>query len=683
MSIIKFKNRELSWLDFNERVLQEAEDKSVPLIDRLRFIGIFSNNLDEFYKIRYATVKRIALSNQKEKKVYKGESAKDLLSKITKNAIKLQQKSTIIFNSILKDLEKENILMINEKNIPKESLEYLNEFYQNKVFPQLKIVILNEKDNFPQLTDFSSFLIVSIKSKNNKFFYALIQFPSEINRFIVLKNKLHKNILLIDDLIRYNLNQIFKIFDPISVTANMIKFSRDAELDFDDDISKSYLEKISQSVKDRLNGEPVRFIYDKEINPKTLNFLLDKMNINSETDSIIHGGRYHNKRDYMKFPGLNQNLVYKNIIPLNIPGFMKNKSIFKILNDKDFLQHTPYHNFNHILNFLSEASIDPDVKKISITIYRLSKLSSVANTLINAAKSGKKVVVQIELQARFDENANIDYAKLMQDQGVKLIFGIPNLKVHAKICVVEKKIDNKIKKYGFVSTGNFNESTAKIYTDFTLFTSNKEILNDISKVFDFFKFNYKKFKFNHLILSPYRTQTYFTDLINDEIENAKKGKNAFIKIKLNNITSYSMIEELYKASRSGVKIKMIVRGICCLLPNRKNLSENIQVISIIDKFLEHTRMFIFCNDGDNKTFISSADWMTRNLENRVEVTCPVLDRNISKRINGIFDIYWEDNIKSRLVNSSNNNDYRKNNKSKLRSQEEVYNFHLKNLEKES
>ena len=683
MSIIKFKNRELSWLDFNERVLQEAEDKSVPLIDRLRFIGIFSNNLDEFYKIRYATVKRIALSNQKEKKVYKGESAKDLLSKITKNAIKLQQKSTIIFNSILKDLEKENILMINEKNIPKESLEYLNEFYQNKVFPQLKIVILNEKDNFPQLTDFSSFLIVSIKSKNNKFFYALIQFPSEINRFIVLKNKLHKNILLIDDLIRYNLNQIFKIFDPISVTANMIKFSRDAELDFDDDISKSYLEKISQSVKDRLNGEPVRFIYDKEINPKTLNFLLDKMNINSETDSIIHGGRYHNKRDYMKFPGLNQNLVHKNIIPLNIPGFMKNKSIFKILNDKDFLQHTPYHNFNHILNFLSEASIDPDVKKISITIYRLSKLSSVANTLINAAKSGKKVVVQIELQARFDENANIDYAKLMQDQGVKLIFGIPNLKVHAKICVVEKKIDNKIKKYGFVSTGNFNESTAKIYTDFTLFTSNKEILNDISKVFDFFKFNYKKFKFNHLILSPYRTQTYFTDLINDEIENAKKGKNAFIKIKLNNITSYSMIEELYKASRSGVKIKMIVRGICCLLPNRKNLSENIQVISIIDKFLEHTRMFIFCNDGDNKTFISSADWMTRNLENRVEVTCPVLDRNISKRINGIFDIYWEDNIKSRLVNSSNNNDYRKNNKSKLRSQEEVYNFHLKNLEKES
>ena len=683
MKTYSFKNRELSWLDFNDRVLQEAEDPTVPLIERLRFIGIFSNNLDEFYKIRYATVKRIALSNQKEKKLYKGESAKDLLTKITNRAIKLQEKSTVVFSSIIKDLEKKNIYMINEDNIPIESLEILNEFYQNKVFPQLKIVILNENDNFPQLTDFSSFLIVSIKSKNNRLFYALIQLPSEINRFIVLENNNIKNILLVDDLIRYNLNKIFKIYDPISATANMIKFSRDAELDFDDDISKSYLEKISKSVKDRLKGEPVRFIYDKEINPKTLDFLLAKMNINQETDSIIPGGRYHNKRDYMNFPSLNRKLVHKIINPLNIQGFNFEKSFFENLENKDFLQHTPYHSFNHILNFLFEASIDPDVKRISITIYRLSKLSSVANTLINAAKSGKEVIVQIELQARFDETANIDYAKLMQDEGVKLIFGIPNLKVHAKICLVEKEVDNKIKKYGFVSTGNFNESTAKIYTDFTIFTSNREILNDISKVFDFFKFNYKKFKFNHLILSPYKTQTYFTDLINNEIKNAKKGKNAFIKIKLNNITSYSMVEELYKASNSGVKIKMIIRGVCCLVPNTKGMSENIHVVSVVDKFLEHTRMFVFCNDGDNKTFISSADWMTRNLENRVEVTCPVLDKNISNKLNQIFDIYWKDNVKSRLVNSKNNNEYRNLSKTKLRSQHEIYDLHLKDLEKQN
>ena len=681
MKTFTYKNRELSWLDFNERVLQEAEDSSVPLIERLRFIGIFSNNLDEFYKIRYATVKRIALSNQKEKKLYKGESAKDLLNKITNRAIKLQNKSTVVFSKIIKDLEKQNIKMINENNIPNKSLEYLNEFYQNKVFPQLKIVILNESDDFPLLTDFSSFLIVSVKSKNNRLFYALIQIPIEINRFIVLENNHIKNILLIDDLIRYNLNKIFKIFDPLSVTANMIKFSRDAELDFDDDISKSYLEKISQSVKDRLKGEPVRFVFDREINPDTLRFLLTKMNINQETDSIIPGGRYHNKRDYMNFPSLDRQLVYKSINPLNIHGFNFKKSFFENLENKDFLQHTPYHSFNHILSFLSEASIDPDVKRISITIYRLSKLSSVANTLINAAKSGKEVTVQIELQARFDETANIDYAKLMQDEGVKLIFGIPNLKVHAKICVVEKEFDNKIKKYGFVSTGNFNESTAKIYTDFTLFTSNLEILNDIIKVFDFFKFNYKKFKYNHLILSPYKTQTHFTDLINNEIKNAKKGKNAFIKIKLNNITSYSMVEELYNASNNGVKIKMIVRGVCCLIPNIKGMSENIDVVSVIDKFLEHTRMFVFCNDGDNKTFISSADWMTRNLENRVEVTCPVIDKNISNKLIQIFDVYWKDNVKSRLVNSKINNEYRNLSKTKLRSQQEIYDLHLKDLEK--
>ena len=681
MKTFTYKNRELSWLDFNERVLQEAEDSSVPLIERLRFIGIFSNNLDEFYKIRYATVKRIALSNQKEKKLYKGESAKDLLNKITNRAIKLQNKSTVVFSKIIKDLEKQNIKMINENNIPNKSLEYLNEFYQNKVFPQLKIVILNESDDFPLLTDFSSFLIVSVKSKNNRLFYALIQIPIEINRFIVLENNHIKNILLIDDLIRYNLNKIFKIFDPLSVTANMIKFSRDAELDFDDDISKSYLEKISQSVKDRLKGEPVRFVFDREINSDTLRFLLTKMNINQETDSIIPGGRYHNKRDYMNFPSLDRQLVYKSINPLNIHGFNFKKSFFENLENKDFLQHTPYHSFNHILSFLSEASIDPDVKRISITIYRLSKLSSVANTLINAAKSGKEVTVQIELQARFDETANIDYAKLMQDEGVKLIFGIPNLKVHAKICVVEKEFNNKIKKYGFVSTGNFNESTAKIYTDFTLFTSNLEILNDIIKVFDFFKFNYKKFKYNHLILSPYKTQTHFTDLINNEIKNAKKGKNAFIKIKLNNITSYSMVEELYNASNNGVKIKMIVRGVCCLIPNIKGMSENIDVVSVIDKFLEHTRMFVFCNDGDNKTFISSADWMTRNLENRVEVTCPVIDKNISNKLIQIFDIYWKDNVKSRLVNSKINNEYRNLSKTKLRSQQEIYDLHLKELEK--
>ena len=670
-----FKNRELSWLDFNERVLQEAADITVPLIERLRFIGIFSNNLDEFYKVRYATVKRLALSKKKVKKFYKGENAKDLLNLITERAIELQNRSNLILDFILKDLEKENIFIVDEKAIPKDSISYIESFFLDKIQPKLKIVLLNEKDDFPQLSESSCFLIIKVESRNKNLNYAIIQFPDEFERFIVIKNQDVKYVIMIDDIIRYHLFEIFKIFNPLNIVANMIKFSRDAELDFDDDISKSYLEKISQSVKDRLKGDPLRFVYDKEIDPNTLKFLLEKMNINSEIDSVIPGGKYHNKKDYMNFPVLNNNLAYDKIEHLVIKDFYKHKTVFESIDERDFLVHTPFHKFNHILTFLSESSIDPDVKRICITIYRLSKLSSVANTLINAAKNGKEVVVQIELQARFDETNNIDYAKLMQDQGVKLIFGIPTLKVHAKVCVVEKLIKNKILKYGFISTGNFNESTAKIYTDFTIFTSNQSLLDEISNVFEFFSFNYKKFEYEKLIISPYNTKKFFKSLINNEIKNAKRGKDAFIKIKLNNITNYEMVEELYKAAEEGVKIYLIVRGICCLIPNQKNTNNNIQLISIVDKFLEHTRMFIFCNNGKNKTYISSADWMTRNLDNRVEVTIPIEDEKISNQLNDIFSIYWNDNQKSRYVNSENNNEYRKNELGIIRSQSQVYNYH--------
>ena len=670
-----FKNRELSWLDFNERVLQEAADITVPLIERLRFIGIFSNNLDEFYKVRYATVKRLALSKEKVKKFYKGENAKDLLNLITERAIELQNRSNLILDFILKDLEKENIFIVDEQAIPKDSISYIESFFLDKIQPKLKIVLLNEKDDFPQLSESSCFLIIKVESKNKNLNYAIIQFPDKFERFIVIKNQDVKYVIMIDDIIRYHLFEIFKIFNPLNISANMIKFSRDAELDFDDDISKSYLEKISQSVKDRLKGDPLRFVYDKEIDPNTLKFLLEKMNINSEIDSVIPGGKYHNKKDYMNFPILNNDLAYDKIEQLLIKDFYKHKTVFESIDERDFLVHTPFHKFNHILTFLSEASIDPDVKRICITIYRLSKLSSVANTLINAAKNGKEVVVQIELQARFDETNNIDYAKLMQDQGVKLIFGIPTLKVHAKVCVVEKLINNRILKYGFISTGNFNESTAKIYTDFTIFTSNQSLLDEISNVFEFFSFNYKKFKYEKLIISPYNTKKFFKSLIKNEIKNAKSGKDAFIKIKLNNITNYEMVEELYKAAEEGVKIYLIIRGICCLIPNQKNTHNNIKLISIVDKFLEHTRMFIFCNNGKNKTYISSADWMTRNLDNRVEVTIPIEDEKISNQLNDIFSIYWNDNQKSRYVNSENNNEYRKNELDIIRSQSQVYNYH--------
>ena len=382
------------------------------------------------------------------------------------------------------------------------------------------------------------------------------------------------------------------------------------------------------------------------------------------------------KKDYMNFPILNNDLAYEEIDQLVVKDFYKHKTVFESIEERDFLIHTPFHKFNHILTFLSEASIDPDVKRISITIYRLSKLSSVANTLINAVKNGKEVIVQIELQARFDETNNIDYAQLMQDQGVKLIFGIPTLKVHAKVCVVEKLIKNRKIKYGFISTGNFNEITAKIYTDFTVFTSNQKLLDEISNVFEFFSFNYKKFKYEKLIISPYNTKKYFKSLIKNEIKNAKEGRDAFIKIKLNNITSYEMVKDLYQAAEKGVKIYLIVRGICCLIPGQKNTNNNIELISIVDKFLEHTRMFIFCNNGKNKTFISSADWMTRNLDNRVEVTIPIEDEKIKTQLDDIFSMYWNDNQKSRYVNSENNNEYKKNELDINRAQKQIYKYHF-------
>ena len=675
MKDYKFKNRELSWLDFNARVLQEAEDLNVPLIERLRFIGIFSNNLDEFFKVRYATVKRIALSAKKQKKLYKGLNAIDLLGEINKKTIQLQERSTNVLNSIITDLRKEDIFFVDEKSIPKIFIKFINNFFIEKIQPQLEVIVLNSKSKFPTLTDTSSFLVVKIKSKDSVNKFALIKIPNQLDRFLVLSKSEKKYVILVDDIIRFHLSEIFEIFSPIEIEANMVKISRDAELDFAYDISKSYLEKISLSLKNRLSGEPVRFVYDNNIEKDTLKFLLDKLNFDNNTDSIIPGGKYHNRRDYMNFPSIgNKNLIYKKNNPLDIKNFDLKKNIFDSIKKRDFLLHTPYHKFIYVLRFLTEASIDPDVKKISITIYRLSKLSSIANALINAAKNGKEVIVQIELQARFDEKANIKYAKLLEEQGVKLIFGIQNLKVHAKVCVIERKSNNKIEKFGFISTGNFNESTAKIYTDLTLFTSNKKILNDVSKVFNFFDTNYKKFNYKYLKLSPFHTQSFFTKMIKQEIRNAKKNLPASVKIKLNSLTSYAMVEELYKAAEAGVKIKMIVRGICCLLPQNH---KNIEVISIVGRFLEHTRFFIFKNNGNNDVYISSADWMTRNLDNRVEITCPILDLKVKKEINDIFNIYWSDNTKSRYLNSSTLNRY----KSKLKdaksieAQKEIYNYY--------
>jgi len=676
-----FINREISWLQFNERVLEEANDSNVPLIERIRFLGIFSNNLDEFYRVRYATVKRIAVSNNSGKKIFKDRTAKQLLNDISAKATDLQQKSFSILNNIIKLLEKDKIYFVDESKVKPIHRQFIGNYFFEIISPAIDVIILNKNKKFPKFKENLSFLLIRIELENDEIQYAIIRFPKDLDRFVKLpSDKLGQNIILIDDIIRYHLKDIFKIFNPKSIEANMVKTSRDAELDFDDDISKSFLDKIAQSVKERSSAEPVRFVYDSEIRLDTLNFLLKQMGINNETDSIIPGGKYHNRRDYMDFPNLHTDLVYEPMQPLNVKGFSHSDNTFDKLKEKDFMIHTPYHKFSYIISFLMKSSIDPKVKKISITIYRLSKLSKIASALINAVRNGKKVIVQIELQARFDESANIRYAKEMQLQGIKLIFGSPNLKVHSKICLIERLENGILKKYGFISTGNFNESTAKVYTDLTLFTSNGKILDEVSNVFNFFNANYKRYIFKNLFVSPINTESKIKKLIINEINNAKSGKNAWIKIKINNITSHSLIRSLYDASRAGVKIEMIVRGICCLIPGKKNMSDNIEVISIVDRFLEHTRFMIFNNDGNNKTFISSADWMTRNLDNRVEVTCPILQDDLKNEILDIFNICWSDNIKARMVNVNFDGKSRVSNKNEYRSQKNIYNYYLNKIE---
>lgn len=683
----QYINRELSWLQFNARVLQEAADETVPLAERLRFLGIFSNNLDEFFKVRYATIKRIDLSGKEAKNILGGYKTKDLLEQITKIVIEQQAESLKILEKIQQELKKHNIFIINEKEVSQTQAQFIRDFYVQKVSPALVTIMLSEVRDFPALKDSTSYLVVKMKmQRDDKTFaskqaYALIEIPKTVERFVVLPKEGEKHyIILLDDLIRYCLHNIFNIFNYESITAHMIKITRDAELDIDSGLSKSFIEKISESVKDRSLGDPVRLVYDKEIDKETFNFLMEKMGID-DTDSVIPGGRYHNRRDYMNFPNLGMSeLIYEKQQPLPIPGLSLQGSLLDKIAQKDYLLYTPYQTFSYVVKFLRESALDPKVKSIKITIYRLAEVSHIASSLINAKKNGKNVTVQIELQARFDEQANIDYAEQMQEEGINLIFGVRGLKVHCKACVVERIENNTLVRYGFISTGNFNESTAKLYTDYTLFTSNKKILKEVSKVFEFFETNYKVKKFKHLIVSPHYTQNVINALINKEIENARNGNPAGIRLKINNLSSRKIIDKLYEASRAGVKIRLIVRGICGLIPGIEGMSENIEVISVIDKYLEHPRVYIFENGGDPKIYISSADFMVRNLDSRVEIGCPIYEEDIKNELIETFMISWNDNVKARVISGNQDNFYRKNDLPKLRSQEEMYMYYLKKIE---
>ncbi len=678
-------DREKSWLTFNARVLQEANDENVPLLDRFRFLGIFSNNLDEFFRVRYAAIRRMSLESNETEKVL-GVPAEQLLKEITDIVIEQQSESLRILSEIEKKLEKENIYIINEKQVTKEQEVFIHDYFIQKVSPAVVTIMLNDLEEFPLLKDTSGYLAIKLvmksESSTEEIKYAVIEIPHTINRFVVLPSNSEKQyIILLDDVIRLNLNSIFNIFDCKSISAHMIKITRDAQLEFDSDLSKSLMEKISNSVKERRVGEPVRFVYDQAIEKDTLEFFLKGMNILS-SDSIIPGGRYHNRRDYMSFPNLGRyDLLYRENLPLPVPGLSLEGSILERIKKKDYLLYAPYQSFSYIIKFLREAALDPKVVSIKITLYRLAKNSQIVSSLINAAKNGKKVTVQIELQARFDEESNISYSEQMQTEGIELIFGVKGLKVHSKVCVIERIEEGKVKRYGFISTGNFNENSAKIYTDVTLFTSKNEILKDAAKIFDFFDVNYRVHRYKHLIVSPHYTRSRFNKLIEREISNALSGKEAYIKLKMNSLSDFKMVDKLYEASQAGVKIQLIIRGICCLIPGVKDLSENIEAISIVDNYLEHSRIYIFGNAGDPEVFISSADFMTRNLDARVEVTCPIYDPEIKQELIDTFEIGWKANVKARIHSADLLNRYRKRGDEKpFRAQQEMYNYYQNKLD---
>ncbi len=692
----RYIDREKSWLAFNFRVLQEAADERVPLLDRMRFLGIFSNNLDEFFRVRYAAIRRLNMTGQTNEDILGGISSQKLLKDITETVIDQQSESLRILSIIEKELEKEGIYIINETEVNKEQQMFLKDFFNQKVSPELVTIILNDLDEFPLLKDTSGYLAIKLvmsptenssileKMKVKKDIrYAVIEIPKTINRFVVLPSSNDKQyIILLDDVIRYNLHKIFNIFDYESISAHMIKITRDAQLDLDSDLNKSFIEKISSSVKDRRIGEPVRFVYDQTIDKDTLKFFLRKMGIDSK-DSIIPGGRYHNRRDYMDFPNLGRyDLLYKVNTPLPVEDLHLDGSILKMIDKRDYLINAPYQSFSYIIKFLREAALDPRVTAIKITLYRLAKNSQIVSSLINAAKNGKKVTVQIELQARFDEASNISYAEMMQTEGIELIFGVKGLKVHSKICLIERiNEEGKLRRYGFISTGNFNESTAKVYTDVTLLTAHQQILKEAAKVFEFFQINYRLHRYKHLIISPHYTRSRFYKLIDREILNASLGKPAYIKLKMNSLSDYKMIDKLYDASRAGVKIQLIIRGICSLIPGVKGMSENIEAISIVDAYLEHSRVYIFCNNENPDIYISSADFMTRNLDSRVEVTCPIYDENIRKELLETFEIGWKANVKARYHSEKLDNKYRVRGDNPIfRAQHEMYKYYQNKIE---
>ncbi len=677
-----YTNREISWLHFNERVLQEAIHPATPLIERARFLGIYSNNRDEFFRVRVATLRRM-LKYEKDNHI-EGKDTKKVLDEITKIVNEQEVIFTKAFEQLNEDLKEHDIHILKEDELNEAQGKFVLDYFSKHVRSFLFPLMLKNLRNIGGLKDDLLYLAVCLKNgKEEETDYALVQVPiGKVPRLIQLPDQDGKTYLIfLDDVIRYCLHEVFDIFGYKEYAAYTIKFTRDAELDIDNDVSKSFLEKMSVSIKQRKKGEPVRFIYDEKVPLGLLNVLLKKFKVSLKRDNVRAGGRYHNMKDLMAFPRVGPaELHYPPTPPLPHPELSSKKSILEAIRERDIMLHYPYQSFQYIVDLLREASLDPQVRAIKMTFYRVAHDSKVMNALINAARNGKQVTVFMELQARFDEESNIYWTNRLQEEGAKVIQTIPGYKVHSKLILIRRKEDEKNIYYANISTGNYNESTAKVYADDSLLTANQDIAREVNEVFHLFESQFYVPKFEHLIIAPFRIRDFFIEMLENEIKLAKQGKEAWVVLKLNSLVDKKIIRKLYEASQAGVKMKLIVRAICVLKPGVKGLSENIEAISIVDKFLEHSRVLVFNNGGDVKYFTGSSDWMQRNFDHRVEVITPIFDKRIQKELWDILRIQLKDNVKARCLEPARLNKYcEDNNQKKYRAQFDTYEYLKKKL----
>ena len=676
-------DKELSWLSFNERVLQEAADKTVPLIERVRFLGIFSNNLDEFYKVRFADVKRRILINSEQGG---NDSDKHLLAQMQQKALKLDRDFDNLYNELILEMARRHIFLVNETQLDESQKRWITRYFNNEVLPHITPLLMNDDIDVLQfLKDEYAYIVVDLK-KNQHSNYALVEIPTDhLPRFVLVpeaKGKRRKTVILLDNIIRFCLDELFRgFFDYDELSGYAMKMTRDAEYDLSHEVEYSLLEQMSEGLSQRLTAMPVRFVYEREMPEQMLSFLCDKLKI-SHYDSLLPGGRYHNFKDFIGFPNLGRAyLENKPMPPMKCSDFEGYANAFDAIRDKDILLHYPYHQFDHITELVRQASFDPKVISIKINIYRVAKNSRLMNSLVDAVHNGKRVVVVVELQARFDEEANIEWSKILTEAGVQVIFGVPGMKIHSKLLLISRKEDHEFVRYAHIGTGNFHEKTARIYTDFAFLTADTDLTTEVRNVFAYIENPYRPVKFNQLIVSPRNSRQQLYRIIDNEIAHAKAGKKAEIKLKVNNLVDKGLVNKLYGASAAGVKINMIIRGMCSLVPGVEGVSENIRIISIVDRFLEHPRVIITHNDGDPQVWISSADWMTRNIDHRIEVATPIKDPRLKQRIIDIINIQFTDTVKARVIDKEMSNHYvDRGNRKKIRSQVAIYDY-LKNVER--